>query len=67
MIQIYMNNQQKEVADNITLSELLSLLNQPSAGIAVAINQKVIQRTFWNETFLKEHDSVLIIKAACGG
>ncbi|MES2555978.1 MAG: sulfur carrier protein ThiS [Bacteroidota bacterium] len=36
-------------------------------GIAVAINDRVIQRSQWADKQLNEHDIVLVITAAAGG
>lgn len=66
-MQILVNNQSHDVNPDFTVSQLLQYLQQPLFGTAVAINQKVISRSKWDETFLQEHDSVLIIKATCGG
>ena len=46
------------------LSEL-SLLEK--TGIAVAVNEMVIQRAKWNQHPLSERDDVLVITAAAGG
>ncbi|MEG0949612.1 MAG: sulfur carrier protein ThiS [Bacteroidales bacterium] len=66
-MQISVNNQPIQVETNLTLSQLLPLLNRSSQGIAIAINQQVIMRSKWEETILQEDDSVLIIQATCGG
>lgn len=66
-MQISVNNQSIQVERDLTLSQLLPLLNRSSQGIAIAINQQVIMRSKWEETILHEDDSVLIIQATCGG
>ncbi len=58
----------KEVESQATfLSQLSHELNLPSTGIAVAVNQRMIPRTDWETHTLHEGDSILIIKAVCGG
>ncbi|ASS49791.1 MAG: thiamine biosynthesis protein ThiS [Candidatus Fluviicola riflensis] len=37
------------------------------SGIAVAINDRVIQRSQWADKQLNEHDVILVITAAAGG
>jgi sulfur carrier protein len=36
-------------------------------GIAVAVNDSVVQRSRWEEHLLKENDTILVITAAAGG
>lgn len=54
-----------------TRATTLSLFSQeqhlPATGIAVAVNQRMVPRTEWDSYALKEGDSILIIKAVCGG
>ena len=42
-------------------------MNLPDRGVAMALGTQMVQRNQWAETTLKEDDSVIIIKAACGG
>lgn len=52
-------------------SSLYELLEEQAllakTGIAVAINDRVIQRSQWAEKQLNEHDVILVITAAAGG
>ncbi|MBO5250880.1 MAG: sulfur carrier protein ThiS [Bacteroidaceae bacterium] len=50
-----------------TLSQLSQELDLPATGIAVAVNQRMIPRNNWNTHPLNEGDSIIIIKAVCGG
>ena len=49
----------------------LSLFSQeqdlPATGIAIAVNNRMVPRTEWDSYVLHEGDSILIIKAVCGG
>ena len=49
------------------LSQLSQELNLPATGIAVAVNQRMISRSEWDNQPLNEGDRILIIKAVCGG
>ena len=42
-------------------------LELPLQGVAVALNNRMIPRSQWAEQEIKEGDSLVIIKAACGG
>jgi sulfur carrier protein len=63
---IYINNKETETK-SATLAELATELGLPEKGVAMAVQQNMIQRTAWAETKLSEGANILIIKAACGG
>lgn len=66
-MQLQFNDQHIETPAS-SLYELLeeqALLTK--TGIAVAINDRVIQRSQWAEKQLNEHDVILVITAAAGG
>lgn len=50
-----------------TLAKLAAELQLPDKGVAMALDMQMVQRQQWEQTFLTEGCSVLIIKAACGG
>ena len=49
------------------LEELAGELSLPNAGVAMALNSKMVQRSEWADTPLSEDAEIIIIKAACGG
>ena len=49
------------------LAELAGELFLPNAGVAMALNSKMVQRSDWADTPLSEDAEIIIIKAACGG
>ena len=58
----------KEVETGATnLSQFSQEQNLPTSGIAVAVNNRMIPRTEWDAFILNDGDSILIIKAVCGG
>lgn len=65
-MKIYINNKSVETGAD-TLATLARELNLPDRGVAMALGTQMVQRNLWAETALKEDDSVIIIKAACGG
>ena len=67
MITIKVNNQSKEISDNSSVANLLSELDQPENGIAVAINQQIITKTDWETKEISNGDDILIIQATQGG
>lgn len=63
---ILVNNEPKSTKAD-TLQQFAEELELPGRGVAVAINNRVIPRGQWSETFLTENDSITVIKAAFGG
>lgn len=64
----FLNNKPIEIVQDISISELL--FNQNIAaerGVAIAVNNVVIQKKSWEEFKIKENDKVTIIKATQGG
>lgn len=65
-MKVQVNNKDVETtAANLTL--LTEELQLPPAGIAIAVNNKMVPRTEWDTFALHENDHLVIIKAACGG
>lgn len=66
IMNIYINNKQTETAAR-SLTELATELNLPERGVAMAVGTQMVLREQWDDTKLSDGDSVIIIKAACGG
>jgi sulfur carrier protein len=64
---IILNGIKTSVADNITVAQLLIANNIPTAGTAVACNDKVVKKSTHETTILNEGDRVEIIRAVAGG
>ncbi len=54
-------------SDRVSVGELLKSRGVPAAGVAVAVNDRVVRKSAWEETFLAEGDKVVVITAVCGG
>lgn len=67
MMTITINGKEAEVADSLTLAELVATQKLPERGVAVAVDNKLVQRNVWQSTMLHQNAKVVIIKAACGG
>jgi sulfur carrier protein len=58
----------KDVETSATnIAALVTELNLPNNGIAIASDNVMIPRTQWEKTPVKENMRLIIIKAACGG
>lgn len=64
---IIVNDAKQTISPNASISQMLEELGIDPNGIAVAINDSVISKIFWQTTSIKEHDTILIIKASQGG
>ena len=67
MITITLNNEKKQLNDNLTIAQLLELEGVTAVNIAVAVNNAVEAKTDYQSRKLSDGDSVLIIKAFYGG
>lgn len=65
-MQVTINNKIAEVKAS-TVQELHAELALPQKGVAIAIANKMVPRTEWESTALKENDNIVVIKAAFGG
>ena len=66
-MKIKVNNQGTEITQGNNVASLAQQLESPQQGVAVALNNRMIPRSQWDEQESKEGDSLVIIKAACGG
>lgn len=60
-------NNKETMTSAKTLKELALELNLPERGVAVAVSNKMVPRTEWEQTPIAEGANIVIIKAACGG
>ncbi len=51
----------------VNVKQLLQQQNISMNGIAVAVNQQVIPKSGWENTFIQENDKIIIITATQGG
>ncbi|WP_297250076.1 sulfur carrier protein ThiS [uncultured Prevotella sp.] len=65
-MKIRINNKETDVLAE-SLLDLAKELSLPERGVAVAVNNRMIPRTDWQQTALKDDDNIVIIKAVCGG
>lgn len=65
-MKIRINNKETDVHAE-SLLDLAKELSLPERGVAVAVNNRMIPRTDWQQTALKDDDNIVIIKAVCGG
>ncbi len=63
---LMINDEMKTLAVT-TITGLLTVLEQPDKGIAVAVNQTIVSRQNWDDFQLSENDHVTLFQAIAGG
>jgi len=66
-MKITVNNDLLEVGEGVTVENLIELLGFQHYQLAVAINNRIVSKTKWQQTPLHENDNIIIIKAVSGG
>lgn len=66
-MKIIVNNKEVELAQGNTIADLACQLDLPAQGVAIALHNRMVSRNQWEEQILQPGDSLVIIKAACGG
>ncbi len=66
IMNIKINNKTTETFAS-DLRELAKELGLPERGVAMALGGQMVQHDAWAATSLRDGDSVIIIKAVCGG
>ena len=67
MINISLNNEQKKIPENTSLSDALVKWGFGETKIAVAINGEFVPRSTYGERLLQENDQLDIVKPVGGG
>jgi thiamine biosynthesis protein ThiS len=66
-LRIQVNGETREVAENISLPELVAQLNLKPDQIAIELNHLVVRRAQWSETLLQADDKIEIVHFVGGG
>jgi len=66
-MKIYINKKEITLDESFTLVHALTHAEMTAPGIAVAIGNRVIRRSDWESTLLKEGIEITVISAVCGG
>ena len=64
---ITVNDKAKEVAEGMSLKQLMEDLSVDENGLALAVNQRVINRTLWHQYVLHADDQVTLFTVVAGG
>ncbi len=67
-MKLIVNNKEYLTDSNeLTVAGLLKEIQSQTAGVAVAVNNKVVRKVAWDTTMLADGDNITVITAVCGG
>ena len=66
-MQIVINGETREVPLEISLQDLLRLLELKEDRVAVELNRDIVRRDRWRETRLRDQDRLEIVQFVGGG
>ncbi|MBG3131679.1 sulfur carrier protein ThiS [Proteus mirabilis] len=64
---ITVNDEQYSLDMPVTICQLLIQLEQPSIGVALAINETIVPHENWETHFINDGDTILLFQAIAGG
>ena len=67
MIKVSVNGEVKELENDLNVSEMIEALEYKVKGFAVAVNTTFVPIAKYNETIIKEGDTVDILAPVQGG
>ena len=66
-MQVWINGEQRELAEGARVADVLGALGAPSTGVAVAVDGEVVPRAGWADSVLTEGSRVEVLTAVQGG
>ena len=63
-MKVFLNQQEIFVGSRVTLRDLLAGQSITQEGVAVAVNNRVINREDWHDTMLADGDKVTVINGS---
>ena len=66
-MQLFVNGENREFSDGLSLEQLVNELMLPGDRIAIEVNGKVVRRGDWTGTRLNDEDRVEIVHFVGGG
>ena len=64
---IQLNGENHEIADNSTAKDLIEQLGLTGKRLAMELNREIVPRSAYPTTPLKPGDEIEIVRAICGG
>lgn len=66
-MKVYINQNETEVPEGITVQELLDRQQIAAEGTAIAIDNKLVPKSEWSNRTLADGDKITLIRATFGG
>jgi thiamine biosynthesis protein ThiS len=66
-LHVFVNGENKELSDGLSLEQLVNELMLPGVRIAIEVNGRVVRRGDWTVTRLNDEDRVEIVHFVGGG
>lgn len=66
-MQVKVNGEMREIADETTLYTLISVLGLEERVMAAAVNMQIVKQNAWDEAILKEGDVIELLDFVGGG
>ncbi|GAA5122403.1 sulfur carrier protein ThiS [Pseudonocardia adelaidensis] len=66
-MQVWINGEQRELADGARVRDALAVLGAPENGVAVAVDGEVVPRAEWPTVALADGARVEVLTAVQGG
>ena len=66
-MRVEINGDRRELAEGLSLQELVQFLKLKPEQVAIEVNQLVVRRAEWTSTLLKEGDRIEIVHFVGGG
>ncbi|MDM8269681.1 sulfur carrier protein ThiS [Barnesiella viscericola] len=66
-MKVYINQNETEVPEGITVKELLDRQQIAAEGTAMAIDNKLVPKSEWSNRTLADGDKITLIRATFGG
>ncbi|MGH9777809.1 MAG: sulfur carrier protein ThiS [Candidatus Acidiferrales bacterium] len=67
MIAVFINGDQREIPQNLTLKELLRFLGLKEERVAIERNREIIKREAWEQVQVEPGDQLEIVQFVGGG
>ncbi|GHD97727.1 MULTISPECIES: sulfur carrier protein ThiS [Pseudocitrobacter] len=66
-MQIHFNDEPMPCAEGLSVTALLTQLEQLKPGVALALNQQILPRERWEHHIVQDGDRILLFQVIAGG
>jgi thiamine biosynthesis protein ThiS len=66
-MQVTINGEKRELAANLSISEMLKNLELPSERVAIELNKQVVRKKDWENIKVNDADKIEVIHFVGGG